>query len=200
VESSHLTSNKKKAQQQQRELAYQDEAGVCLLPSVGASYAPCGERPVILADSKNKLKVSLSVVITPQADLYYEVRQGTFNGAAIVRFLKKMKHHLKKKLTLIWDGASIHSGQSVKDFLQEQPTEKRKVWLEKLPAYSPELNPAEQVWHYLKNVLLKNQVSKTLAELKEKVRAAMEIIKKDKELIKSFFRHPKTGFYANPLA
>jgi len=111
---------------------------------VGASYAPCGERPVILADSKNKLKVSLSVVITPQADLYYEVRQGTFNGAAIVRFLKKMKQHLKKKLTLIWDGASIHGSQPVKEFLQEQQTQKRRVWLEKLPNYSPELNGSGQ--------------------------------------------------------
>lgn len=170
------------------------------MPSVGASYAPCGERPVILADSKNKLKVSLSVVITPQADLYYEVRQGTFNGVAIVRFLKKMKQHLKNKLTLIWDGASIHNSQPVKEFLQEQSTENRRIWLEKLPTYSPELNPAQQVWHYLKNVLLKNQVSKTLTELKEKVVAAMQTIKNDKELIKSFFRHPKTGFYANSNA
>ena len=60
--------------------------------------------------------------------------------------------------------------------------------------------PAEQVWQYLKNVLLKNEVSKTLEELKQKVSQAMEIIKKDKALIKSFFTHPKTGFYANSAA
>lgn len=78
--------------------------------------------------------------------------------------------------------------------------EKRSLWLEKLPAYSPELNPAEQVWGYLKNVLLKNEVSKTLAELKLKVVAAMETIKNDKELIKSFFAHPKACFYANSTA
>lgn len=100
-----IADYKKKAAQQKSELAYQDEAGVYLLPAVGYSYAPCGQRPVIVADSKNRLKLSLSVVITPQADMYYEVRQGTFNGAAIVRFLTKMKKNLKKKMTLIWDGA-----------------------------------------------------------------------------------------------
>lgn len=45
-----------------------------------------------------------------------------------------------------------------------------------------------------------NEVSKTLARLKEKVVAAMETIKNDKELIKSFFRHPDTGFYGNSNA
>ena len=168
-----------------------------LLPAVGYSYAPCGQRPVIEADSKNKLKVSLSAVITPQGNLFYQVRQGTFNGAAIVRFIKKMHKHKKKDMILIWDGASIHTGQQVKNYLQEQEKQKRKVWLEKLPPYSPELNPVEQMWAYLKNVLLKNQVSKTLQELKLKVVAAMEIIKNDKELIKSFFRHPDIAFYAN---
>ena len=99
-------------------------------------------------------------------------------------------------MILIWDGASIHTCQQVKNYLQEQAKQKRKGWLEKLPAYSPELNPAEQVWAYLKNVLLKNDVSKTLHELKLKVVAAMEIIKNDTKLIKSFFRHPDVHFYA----
>ena len=132
--------------------------------------------------------------------MYYQVRQGTFNGAAMVRFLTKMKQYLKKKLTLIWDGAKIHTCQQVKAYLQGQENEKKRIWLEKLPPYSPELNPAEQVWNYLKHVLLKNEVSKTLEVLKIKVVAAMEKIKNDKELLKSFFRHPKTCFYANSTA
>ena len=120
MERRKITSNKKKAEQEQSELAYQDEAGVYLLPSVGYSYAPPGQRPVIVADAKNRLKLSLSVVITPQAELYYEVRQGSFKGAAIVRFIKKMNKIIKKSITLIWDGAPIHTSQPVKSFLQTQ--------------------------------------------------------------------------------
>jgi transposase len=171
-----------------------------LLPSIGCSYAPCGQRPVIETDSKNRLRLSLSAVITPQGELFYQVRQGSFNGAAIVRFIQKMNKYNKKDMILIWDGASIHTCGQVKTYLQQQAKQKRKVWLEKLPAYSPELNPAEQLWAYLKNVLLKNDVSKTLDELKQKVVAAMEIIKNDTGLIKSFFRHPDVHFYANSTA
>lgn len=181
-----------------------------MLPGIGYSYAPCGQRPVIEADSKNRLKLSLSVVITGQGEMYYQVRQSSFNGAAIVRFIKKMKKTFRKKIILIWDGArwipgqarwsTIHTCRQVKEYLQTQEEQNRKIWLEKLPPYSPELNPAEQVWAYLKNVLLKNDVSKTLAELKLKVVKAMEIIKNDKELIQSFFRHANTYFYANSTA
>lgn len=170
------------------------------MPAVAYSYAPRGQRPVIVADARNRLKLSLSVVITPQGEMYYQVRQGTFNGAAIVRFIKQMKKNIKKEMILIWDGATIHTSELVKQYLQTQQNEKRKVWLEQLPPYSPELNPAEQVWAYLKNVLLKNNVSKTLQELKLKVVTAMESIKNDKDLIKSFFRHPCTYFYANSTA
>jgi transposase len=191
---------RRKAEQAQSQLAYQDEAGVSLLPSVGYRYAPRGQRPVITADAKNRSKLSLSVVITPQADWYYEGRQGSFNGAAIVRFIQKMKKTIKKSIPLIWDGARIHTGERVKRFLQEQANDKRRICLEKLPAYSPALNAAEQVWQYLKNVLLKNEVSKTLQELKQKVVAAREIIKKDKELIQSFFHHPDVLFYAKSAA
>jgi transposase len=198
MEAAKLANYQKKAEQEKSLIGYQDEAGVCLLPAIGYSYAPCGQRPLIEADSKNRLKLSLSVVITTQGQMYYQVRQSSFNGAAIVRFIKKMKQTFKKKMILIWDGAKIHTCEQVKQYLQEQ--EKRKVWLEKLPPYSPELNPAEQVWAYLKNVLLKNDVSKTLDELKQKVVAAIETIKNDKELIRSFFRHPSTYFYANSTA
>ena len=89
----------KKAEQGQSQLAYQHKARMYLLPSVGYNYAPCEERPVIRANSKNnnsknnsknKLKLSLSVVITAQAYMSHEVRQGSFNGAAIVHFIKKI--------------------------------------------------------------------------------------------------------------
>lgn len=34
----------------------------------------------------------------------------------------------------------------VSQYLQAPPKENKRLWLEKLPAYSPPLNPAEQVW------------------------------------------------------
>ena len=53
-----------------------------------------------------------------------------------------------------------------------------KILLAPVPPYSPELNPAAQVWNYMKNVLLGNICCKTVKELKNKVIEAFETIKK----------------------
>lgn len=37
------------------------------------------------------------------------------------------------------------------------------------PAYSPELNPIEKLWQYIKNHTIKNKIFKTLNELEDKV-------------------------------
>lgn len=37
------------------------------------------------------------------------------------------------------------------------------------PAYSPELNPIEKLWQYIKDHTIKNRIFKTLRELEDKV-------------------------------
>jgi len=44
---------------------------------------------------------------------------------------------------LIWDGAGFHTG---KDLVVPG-----NVSLLRLPPYSPELNPVENLWHYLRS-------------------------------------------------
>ena len=160
--------------------------------NVGCTYAPKGQTPVLVADAKFYTKVSVSAIISIQGDLFYDVRANeTFKSMATRRLLEHTAKDFKKRLFLLWDNAPIHRSQIIKDFLQEQQDKKTKhdVYVSFIPTYSPELNPIEQLWGYIKNVLLKNTFCKTAKELKEKVIRSLEIVKKDKELIKSFFRH-----------
>ncbi len=94
---------------------------------------------------------------------------------------------------MIWDRATIHTCQAVKDFLEQEAANQQRVWLEVLPPYSPELNPTELLWAYLKKHKLANMACKTLQELRQKTIVALEDIKEDKQLIKAFFKHPKVG-------
>lgn len=96
-------------------------------------------------------------------------------------------------MLVVWDGASIHTCGRIKEWLAKQ--KEPKVWLARFPPYSPQLNPAEQVWNYLKNVLLGNVCCKTVKELKEKVIEAFETLKKDRQLIQLFFCHKDAAFY-----
>jgi len=125
--------------------------------------------------------------------LFYQLRESSFKGNGIVYFLKKFLHGKKKKVFLLWDSATIHTGQAVKDFLSS--LKKEPVHLYQIPKYAPATNAAEQVWHHIKNVELANCVYKTIKELKKAVKEALEKLKTKPQLIQRFFYHEQVAFY-----
>jgi len=163
------------------------------LPSVQRTYSKRGCTPRLDAAIVTSKVVRAAVAISPQGDLFCEVRECNFGSPAVTRFLTNLQRQWRKKLLVIWDGASIHTCNHVKQWLTNQ--KENRIWLARFPPYSPELNPAEQVWNYLKNVLLRNICCKTVKELKQKVIEAFEILKKDRQLIQLFFCHKNTAFY-----
>jgi transposase len=165
---------------------------VGLLPSVRRTYAPKGKTPVIAHKCRYK-HLCLVSAICDKGKIFWQQSPDAFKGHTIVRFLKDLLAFAKRKILVIWDGASIHNSEEVKDFLASLKGE--KVWLERFPPYSPELNADEQVWNYLKAVLLKNTCAHNLKELESNVKYAMGIIEESPELIRSFFKHPDVGYY-----
>src|SRR5215210_1931761 len=89
----------------------------------------------------------------------------------VVRFLKHLMRQIEGKLLVIWDGSPIHRGGAVKDFLASGAS--RRLRLEQLPGYAPDLNPDEGVWKHLKCVELKNLCCESLAELKTELYARL---------------------------
>lgn len=131
--------------------------------------------------------------IAENGELIWHQRSGSFDGEAVVEFLEALIDFAHQDILVIWDGALIHRSIKVKEFLKTERGS--KVWLERIPPYSPELNADEQVWNYLKSVILKNVSVKNLQELKPIVKDAMTIIQNSSELIRSFFKHPSVGYY-----
>jgi transposase len=51
------------------------------------------------------------------------------------------------KIVLIWDGLAIHRANALKNFLKRGAA--KRLHLEQLPGYVPDLNPDEGIWKYL---------------------------------------------------
>ena len=98
------------------------------------------------------------------------VQERAYKSPDIVRFLKHLLRHIPGKLLVLWDGAPIHRGQPVKDFLAAGGAERLR--LESFPGYAPDLNPDEGIWRYLKHVELRNLCCATLAQLRRHLRLA----------------------------
>ncbi len=93
------------------------------------------------------------------------------DSAGTVAFLKHLQtHYPNKRLWVIWDNASYHCSQLVKDYLQELsaelPPEQWPLTLIGLATNAPEQNPIEQVWLNSKTKLRKQAGLNTFAQVK----------------------------------
>ena len=68
-----------------------------------------------------------------------------------------------------------------------------------LPAYSPELNPDEQVWNHAKARLGKRSIFNKL-DMRCHLISILRSIQKQTSLIKSFFRMPDTAYILEAVA
>ena len=165
-------------------VVFVDESGFRLLPALVRTWAPRGQRPIL------RVPLSwdhLSVIgaITPGGKLYSWVQERSVKGQDLVFFLRHLLHHIPGKLLLIWDGLPAHRGAEVKPFLAQEA--QHRLWLVRLPAYAPELNPIEALWSFLKQVELKNLCCPSLAQLRAQLRRAIERIRHKTNIISACF-------------
>jgi hypothetical protein len=83
---------------------------------------------------------------------------------------------------LIWDGAGFHTARSL-----EVPA---NVTLLGLPPYSPELNPIENLWHYLRSHYWSNRSYEDWEALKVAAAAGLVTVGTDAERIKTVCAAP----------
>ncbi len=117
-----------------------------------------------------------------------QVRDKAFCGQSVIGFLLHLLRHLKGKLLLIWDGASIHRSRLVQAFLASPVA--RRLRTERLPGYAPELNPVEVVWQYLKRVELRNLCCHDLVHLKAELHKAVARLRHKTRVLLGCLRKP----------
>jgi transposase len=114
------------------------------------------------------------------------VQERPFRSPDIVRFLKHLLRHIPGKLLVIWDGAPIHRGQPVKDFLAQGGS--HRIHLEQFPGYAPDLNPDEGIWNYLKRVELRNVCCENLTHLRRHLHLATARLRHKRSVIQACAR------------
>lgn len=165
-------------------LYFQDECGVSLIPVTGKTWAKKGETPKIKVTAKRG-GFSLTSAISPAGRMVFRIEKEKVKSKEHIGFLKQiMKQHKWRKIIIIEDRARPHTSKETQKFLEEN---KNKIAVYHLPPYSPDINPQEQVWNYLKYAQLKAHQAKSKEEFKPLLLKNMRSIQRQKSLIKSFF-------------
>ena len=97
-------------------------------------------------------------------------------------FSKRCFGICRGKLLTIWDGAAIHRSKPIQAVLTKS---QGRLWLEKLPAYAPELNPAEYLWAHLKEHQIANLLVTRGWELSLHATAALRRMRRRPRIIRA---------------
>ena len=101
-------------------------------------------------------------------------------------FLRMLKRHLGRPLTIIWDHSCVHDRcQAVQDYLHQHP----EIVTEPLPAYAPELNPDEGVWRHTKYAKMANYAPANTHVLRRRLICEFKQLRRQPHHLASFIQH-----------
>jgi transposase len=146
------------------------------------SWAPHRQTPILRVPLTHDHLAAIGG-LTPDGRLFMQMQDHAYHSPDVVRFLRVLLRKIRGKLLVIWDGAPIHRGQPIKEFLSRGAA--KRLHLEQLPGYAPELNPAEGLWNYLKRVELGNVCCPDLSALGVAIRRGKERLRHKRHVLQA---------------
>jgi len=177
----------KLAKAKQALLFYADEALISLIPYIGKTWTFPNVKPIVRVSGKRGKHIGITGAVNAQGRFCFELTKDEerFTSVVFRRFIGKLHREFPKRfIVLIVDGAPTHTAKAIAGYAQ-----KNCSWLkiEILPAYSPELNPSEECWNYIKTKRRNGSMAMNKEMLRNETIIAAQYLKKDKDKVISFF-------------
>ena len=161
-------------------LVYQDEVHFQIQTTITTGWFKKGSKPRIKS-YPGRLKVSYSGFVIPQTGELFTSKPDKFNYettiASIREFLASHPISEGKKYAIVMDNAPWHK-KAIRLIATERQEEYAdiydKVEFVKLPPYSPDFNPIEQVWRITRRENTHNVFFPDLSTLQAAVDSAFE--------------------------
>ncbi len=143
---------------------YQDEVGFQTNGTLSYTWGEKGKK-VVVKNYGRRGRVNLIGALELGTGVFHGVLTSfSVNATRFRRFLCHLKREMPNdKLLLICDNARFHHAKWFKNWAAEQ-----KTWLHLafLPAYSPDFNPIERLWRWMKEEYTHNRCWKSQAKLR----------------------------------
>jgi DDE superfamily endonuclease len=198
-----VAGGKTVAAQRKAWICFEDEAGQTLRPPKVRTWGRRGHTPVIPVSGRGSGRVSIAglVCVKPgcRSRFIYRMivhrgRKGerrSFAETDYAALLDAAHQQLGGPIVLVWDNLNTHLSRAMRDLIAARD------WLHviRLPAYAPDLNPAEGVWSHLKRTL-GNLAVHGIDHLQAIIKNRLKRIQYRTDLVDGFFTH--TGLTLEP--
>ena len=163
-------------------LMFQDEARFGRMSDPRACWAPVPNRPMVNRAIIREFRYEYAAVSPRDGVLDYMTLE-KMNTENMGLFLQKVSEsHKQDFIIMVLDGAPSHKGKEL-----EVP---ENIALVFLPSYSPELNPAEQIWNVLRRDYFANRVFDSLNAATHQAESGLAYMASNSETLKRLTNWP----------
>lgn len=128
-------------------LLFGDEASFAQWGSLSYTWSLRGQQPLVPTSGTRKAYKIFGLIDYFTGKLFSQGIEGRFNSDSYQGFLTQVLASTNKHIVLIQDGARYHTSKQMLDFFAQHQL---RLTVVKLPAYSPDFNPIENLWKNLK--------------------------------------------------
>ena len=150
-------------------IVYIDESGLSERPTRVRTWAPKSKTPIIQFHF-NWTHISVIAGLS-RTQCMFRLHEGSIKKEQRVEFLKALRAHLKQRLLIIWGGLKVHRSRLVREYLDSTGGD---IQIAFLPPHSPDLNPVEFLWAWLKRHALANFCPDNLIERNTTTRSKLK--------------------------
>ncbi|KXG73602.1 IS630 family transposase [Thermotalea metallivorans] len=169
-----------------------DETGKRLESDNYYSWSPIGQPTLI---ERNGAKKGVNIIgateVLKHFDFVYdqyindENHDGSIGSIKVIQFLEKLLDYDAQrgisKTIVILDNAGFHRAKAVQKFVREY---EERLTLIFLPVYSPELNPQENIWNWMKKFMAAASAFTIIEEISNKVKEFQTYIRENTTKVK----------------
>ena len=166
------------------EIHWGDEMGLRSDHQAGRSWGRRGQTPVIPGTGR-RFGCNMISTITNRGRLYFMVFKERFTARVFLRFLKRLRRQVGRKVVLIVDEHPVHKAGETARWLKSQEANLRMYFL---PPYSPELNPDEMLNQDVKTNAVGRRRAIDQADLIANVRGYLRSTQKMPHVVRSYFQ------------
>jgi len=154
---------------------YFDESGFTLEPCVPYAWQEIG-KTIEIPSSKSR---RLNVLGFVDRECHFEsyVFEGSVNSDVVIRCFNEFLKNLDKKTVVLIDNAPTHTSNAFLGNIERW--EKQNLFIQNIPAYSPELNKIEILWRKIKYEWLDFSAYESFSSLKENLNNILANIGQD---------------------
>lgn len=170
-----------------------DEAGFQSDPPLGRTYGLKGETPVVKTSGQRQ-SINVISAVNARGEFWAATYDGKLNAESFVLFLKNFMKGRRGKVFLVLDGHPSHTAKLAQRYVESL---NGRLELHRLPTYSPDLNPDEFVWSYMKNNGVSKKPLRKNESLRNRVEEDLIKITYDRDLVRSFFGAQTVAYAAD---